>query len=152
MNRPASILVVCHGNICRSPYLQAVLERLLPEVRVTSAGFAAPGRPVPPFSLIVGAQRGLDLSKFRSRPLVPASVRDVDLVIVMDARQADYMTNHLGVARWRIVVAGDLDPRPGATRAIQDPWKQPIEAYLTSFDRLDRVAAALVKYFSRPRR
>jgi protein-tyrosine phosphatase len=150
MTRPRSILVVCHGNICRSPYLEAVLRRALPDLTVTSAGFVGPGRPVPPFSLAVSARRGLDLSEFRSRPLAPAKVREVDLVVVMDARQARYMSTHLRVAPWRILVAGDLDPMPGTTRAIEDPWRQPIEVYVAVFDRLDRCAATLVRYLPRP--
>jgi protein-tyrosine phosphatase len=151
LESPETILVVCHGNICRSPYLEAVLQRDLPALRISSAGFVGPGRRVPPFSLSVSATRGLDLSRFRSRPLVPASVRDADLVVVMDPRQARYLTSHLRVEPSRIVIAGDLDPTPGATRVIEDPWQQPIEAYVAAFDRLDRCAATLVGHFRRPR-
>lgn len=149
MSRPRSILVVCHGNICRSPYLEAVLQRALPDVRVTSAGIVAPGRPVPPFSLSVSAQRGLDLSGFRSRPLAPETVRDVDLVIVMDGQQASYVTAYFGVPPSRVVVAGDLDSRPSRSRAIEDPWQQPIDVFVSSFDRLDRCAATVVKRLRR---
>ena len=105
MNRPRRVLVVCYGNICRSPYLEAVLKRAMPDVRVESAGLVGPGRPVPPFALTVSAQRGLDLSTFRSRPLVPAIARDADLIVVMDAHQARYVERYFGVPRRRIVVA-----------------------------------------------
>jgi len=149
MSRPRSILVVCHGNICRSPYLEAVLKRALPDVRVASAGFVGPGRPVPPFSLRVSAQRGLDLSRFRSRPLAQAILKDVDLVIVMDSRQENYLSAHFRLSRSRVVIAGDLDPEPASTRAIEDPWHQPIEVFVSAFDRLDRCAATLVKHLRR---
>ena len=151
LDSPGTILVVCHANICRSPYLEAILKRDLPEIRITSAGFVGPGRPVPAFSLAVSAKRGLDLSRFRSRPLVPASVRDADLVVVMDGRQARYLVTHLRVEPSRIVIAGDLDPTPAATRVIEDPWQQPMQAYVTAFDRLDRCAATLVRHFRRKR-
>ncbi len=144
MNRPRSLLVVCYGNICRSPYLEAVLKRAMPDVRVESAGFVGPGRPVPPFALAVSAQRGLNLSSFRSRPLVPAVVRDVDLIVVMDGYQARYVERYFGVPRKRIIVAGDLDPIPSASRAIVDPWEQPMDVFVSSFNRLDRCAAMLV--------
>jgi protein-tyrosine phosphatase len=149
MSRPRSILVVCHGNICRSPYLEAVLKRALPDVRVTSAGFVGPGRPVPPFSLRVSAQRGFDLSGFRSRPLAPTTVRDVDLVIVMDSKQARYVSASFKIAPSRLVIAGDLDPRPSPTRTIEDPWHQPIEVFVSAFDRLDRCAATVVNRLRR---
>ena len=145
MDRPRSLLVVCYGNICRSPYLEAVLKRALPDIRVESAGFVGPGRPVPPFALAVSAQRGLDLSTFRSRPLVPAKVRESDLVIVMDGQQARHIQRYFGVSRERIVVAGDLDPTIPTTRAIRDPWGQTKDVFVSSFDRLDRCAAILVR-------
>ena len=144
IKRPRSVLVVCHGNICRSPYLEAVLKRALPDVRIESAGFVGPGRAVPKFALAVSAQRGLDLSGFRSRPLGPAIVRDADLVVVMDVYQARYVERYFGMPRKRIVIAGDLDPLPSATRAIVDPWEQPMDVFVSAFNRLDRCAATLV--------
>ena len=145
MPRPRSILVICYGNVCRSPYLEAVLRRALPDIRVSSAGFAGPGRSVPEFSLAVSAQRGFDLSSFRSRPLEPAKARDVDLLVVMDARQARHMVLYVRVPPERVVVAGDLDPLPSPTRAIQDPWQQPLDTFVASFDRLDRCGATLAR-------
>lgn len=152
MPRPRSILVVCYGNVCRSPYLEAVLRRAVPDIDVSSAGFISPGRPVPELSLQVSAQRGIDLSSFRSRPLQPAKARGADLLVVMDARQARHMILYVGVAPERIVVAGDLDPLPSPTRAIQDPWQQPIEAFVASFDRLDRCGATLAGILRRSTR
>jgi protein-tyrosine phosphatase len=144
MDRPRSLLVVCHGNVCRSPYLEAVLQRDMPDVHVESAGFIGPGRPVPPFALAAAAERGLDLSTFRSRPLVPAVVRGADIIVVMDENQSRHVERDFGVPRKRIVVAGDLDPLPSATRAIVDPWGQPMDVFVSSFNRLDRCAAMLV--------
>lgn len=142
--RPRRILVVCHGNICRSPYLQAVLQRSLPDVTVTSAGFFGSDRPVPEISVALSAQRGLDLSGYRSRPITQSKISDADLVIVMDAEQARQVTRTYRVKRERIVIAGDLEPIFGTTRAIRDPWNQSIEVFESSFDRLDRCAATVV--------
>ena len=147
MDRPRTLFVVCYGNVCRSPYLEAVLRRALPDIRVESGGFVGPGRPVPAFALAVAAERGLDLSTFRSRPLLPTIVRNSDLIVVMDAYQARHLARYFGVPRKRIVVAGDLDPWPAGTRAIADPWEQPKEVFVSSFDRLDRCAAMLVSLF-----
>ena len=149
MTRPRRVLVVCHGNVCRSPYLEAVLRRAMPDVHVESAGFVGPGRSMPAFALAVSAERGLDLSRFRSRPLVPATVRNADLIVAMDAYQARKLETTFAVPRNRIVVAGDLDPIPAATRAIADPWEQPMEAFVSSYDRLDRCAATLISCLTR---
>ena len=139
-----SILVVCHGNICRSPYLEAVLRRELPAVRVISAGLVGPDRPVPENSLTLTAKRGLDLSTFRSRSLSRVNAREIDLVIVMDSAQKDHLARVHGVSPARIIVAGDLDPLESPTRAIQDPWRESLEVFTAAFDRLDRCAATIV--------
>jgi protein-tyrosine phosphatase len=144
MKRPQRLLVVCYGNICRSPYLEAVLQHSMPDVRVESAGIMGPGRPVPELGLAVSAQRGLDLSAYRSRPLIPAVVRNADLVVVMDAAQARYINSYFRIPYKRIVIAGDLDPVPSGGRAIIDPWGKSVDTFVSSYDRLDRCAAILV--------
>ena len=144
-NRPRGILVVCYGNVCRSPYLQAVLQRELPDVIVASAGFVGSDRPVPEISRAISGERGLDLSGFRSRPLAPTVVNGADLIIVMDSDQARQVAGRFDVDRRKIVVAGDLDPEFSASRAILDPWNKSREVFQASFDRLDRCAHTLVK-------
>jgi protein-tyrosine phosphatase len=148
--RPRQILVVCHGNICRSPYLQAVLRRELPDLAVNSAGFFGSDRPVPQISVTLSARRGLDLSRYRSRPLTKSIVSNADLVIVMDSDQERQLTRMFPINRARIVIAGDLDPRFDASRAITDPWNRSQEVFESSFDRLDRCAATLVSILRRP--
>jgi protein-tyrosine phosphatase len=143
--RPRRILVVCHGNLCRSPYLQAVLQRSLPDVSVSSAGLAGSDRPVAEISVILSAQRGLDLSRYRSRPITQSKISAADLLIVMDADQAREIARMFRVNRDRIVIASDLEPMFEASRAIRDPWNQSIEVFRSTFDRLDRCAVALVK-------
>lgn len=109
-----------------------------------SAGFYGSDRPVPQISVTLSAKRGLDLSRYRSRPLTQSTVSNADLVIVMDSDQARQIARTFGVSRVRIVIAGDLDPRFEASRAIRDPWNQSGDVFESSFDRLDRCAATLV--------
>jgi hypothetical protein len=62
----------------------------------------------------------------------------------MDGRQTAFLSAGFGVSAERIVIAGDLDPRPGMTRAIQDPWQKALDVFEASFARLDRCAESLV--------
>jgi protein-tyrosine phosphatase len=142
--KPRNILVVCYGNVCRSPYLQAVLQRALPETAIASAGFVGSDRPVPQASLTISAKRGLDLSRYRSRPLTPNTVGGADLIVVMDANQAREIVVRFRVNPARIVIAGDLDPRFEESRGITDPWNQSADVFEASFNRLDRCAVGLV--------
>jgi len=141
---PRRILVVCHGNICRSPYLEAVLQRGLPDVVVTSAGFVGSDRPVPANSVALSAERGIDLTRHRSRPITQANASEADLVIVMDPEQARRVGKMFGVERERIIIAGDLEPKFQGSRDIRDPWNEAIEVFRSSFDRLDRCAATVI--------
>jgi protein-tyrosine phosphatase len=149
--RPREILVVCYGNVCRSPYLQAVLQRALPDLPVKSAGFFGSDRAVPEISVVLSAKRGLDLSQYRSRPLIQSTVSSADLMIVMDSYQASQIRRLFPRNRAQIVVAGDLDPKFESSRAITDPWKQSSDVFESSFNRLDRCAATLVSIFQPPK-
>jgi protein-tyrosine phosphatase len=149
LKSPREILVVCYGNVCRSPYLQAVLQRALPDLAVKSAGFFGSDRCVPEISVTLGAKRGLDLSRYRSRPLTKSTVGSADLVIVMDSGQARQIGMLFPGNRAPIVVAGDLDPKFDSGRGITDPWNRSSDVFESSFNRLDRCAATLVSVLQR---
>lgn len=83
-----AILVVCTANVCRSPMAEALLARSLGEVgstiMVRSAGVrAVAGVAAPPDARKMMAERGLDISAHRSRPIGPDDLADHDLVITM---------------------------------------------------------------------
>ncbi|MBU1699311.1 MAG: low molecular weight protein arginine phosphatase [Candidatus Eisenbacteria bacterium] len=81
------VMVVCTGNICRSPIGEGLLTHRLRDlpVLVDSAGTAAPeGVPASQHGVDVCAERGLDISKHRSRLLTRTLLGDVDLVLVME--------------------------------------------------------------------
>jgi protein-tyrosine phosphatase len=139
-----SILVICQGNICRSPYAAAVLRRLLARrgIVVSSAGFIGrPGRRVPPDALDVARCRGFDLGGHRSRTVTPAMARDSDIVVAMDAEQASELSWY---AR-NTVILGDFDPRPINKRAIRDPLHMPYDVFVDVFGRIDRCAEVLAQ-------
>jgi protein-tyrosine phosphatase len=150
MQRPRTLLIVCYGNVCRSPYLGAVLRRNMPDIHVASTGFTGTGLTVPPHALVVAARKGLDLSSFRSTTIQPWRARTADVVIVMDEAQARYLASYVGIHPKRILIAGDLDPAKSSSRAIQDPYQQSIEQFEACFERLDRCAAALAESLQPP--
>ena len=82
------VLMVCVGNICRSPMAEALLRARFAGragARVESAGVAAlVGRPASPEAQELMAARGLDLSAHRARQLTPELVTGFDLVLVME--------------------------------------------------------------------
>ena len=90
MSARPSVLVVCTGNICRSPLCEAALRVRLEGAVVTSAGTdARDGGPATEGSRIAGAERGLDIAPHRSRRLTVGMVEDADLVIAMERSHRD---------------------------------------------------------------
>lgn len=116
---PEKLLVVCYGNIYRSPYAAALLrKRLGNAVDVRSAGFhPVVGRKAPLEMIEKAASQGLDLASHRSDRVSVAEVAHADLVVVMD-RHNWQAARRLGVADRNIVWLGTLD----GGRELPDPY------------------------------
>lgn len=129
-----SILVVCVGNICRSPIGAALLQQALPGKTISSAGVGAlVGHPADPLSIELLAERGLDLSAHSARQLTPSLIRSADLILVMEmghkkAVDAIDPSGRGKVYRWG--EWGDFD--------IPDPYQRPREAFEEALVLLDR--------------
>jgi len=148
--RPTSVLFVCHGNICRSPFAAGLMRQLLPAalrgaVTVESAGFVGAYWPSPREAIEVAAEWGVDLSHHRARLLTPALVRAAQVIVVMDSQQrreicALYRRRSAGV-----LLLGDLDPLDREARAIRDPVDQPAAVFRQVYSRIARCVAEFVR-------
>lgn len=79
-----SILVVCTGNVCRSPYVEFRLRRALAEthLQISSAGTQAlVGQPVDPGSVALLEAQEIDCADFAARDLTAEMVCAADLVL-----------------------------------------------------------------------
>ena len=151
---PPSILVVCLGNIIRSPYAAAVLRKYLDRFlgqapQIQSAGFMGAGRPAPDEAIQAAHIRDFDLSAHRSQLITAELVREADLIIVMDQHQTRAIRTRFPIGRRRICVLGDFDPDPILHRRIEDPIEQSMEAYRRTYERIDRCIDQLVRSITR---
>lgn len=142
------VLVVCHGNICRSPFAAAYLAQRSPGIEVRSSGLAAgEADPADPTAVRVAARHGHDLSQHRSRPLGPADLVEPDLVLVMEAAQAAAFRARAPALAERVRLLGDfLAARPFG---IPDPWGCSEAVFDRTFEQiaaaLDRLAQRLAE-------
>lgn len=145
---PESILFVCLGNVCRSPYGEWVLTNRGPDwIRVDSAGFIFPGRPPPDTAIEVARARGVDHSSHRSKVVSAELLTNADVVFVFDRFNVARLRQTRSCRMDRVIWLGDLDPLWSGKRAIIDPWGKASEDFHRTFERiercLDRVQAAL---------
>lgn len=138
--RPATLLVVCHGNICRSPLAAALFHRELAPlgIDVQSGGFIGFNRPAPAEAVIAAARRGVDLTPHRSRLLRADPVRAADLIVVMDQQQRRRLCERYGRAPRDVIMLGDFDPEPVETRTIRDPVDESLAVFDEVYGRIER--------------
>ena len=80
-----NIVMVCTGNICRSPYAEYALRAKAPYLAVSSAGLAAMvDQPADGTGFSVSKQRDVDMTGHVARQLRSEIVAGADLLLVMD--------------------------------------------------------------------
>jgi len=127
------ILLVCTGNICRSPLGGALMQRALAErgvdgIVVSSAGTGAwDGAPVSEGAYLVGLEQGLDLSGHRARLLTRDVVEQASLILTM-ARHHRARVDELG-GEGRVFVLGEYARREGDAAEVSDPFGGDLNVY-----------------------
>jgi protein-tyrosine phosphatase len=105
------VLVVCTGNVCRSPYIERRLVQLLAGtgVEVSSAGTRAlVGAPIEPGSVDALGELETDAAGFAARQITPALLRDADLVVTATQRHRHEVVALLPRALRRTFSLGEL--------------------------------------------
>src|SRR5690554_584275 len=123
-----TILLVCIGNICRSPVAAALLKRHFPDKAVHSAGISAlVGRPAHATAQEIALAQGLDLSGHRARQVTESMCSDADLILVMESHQQRELATRYPLARGKICCLGET--QDGKLLEIADPYRRPREAF-----------------------
>jgi len=120
------ILVVCIGNICRSPMAEALLRARAPAgVHIHSAGIAAMvGEPADPIAVQLMQARGIDITHHRARQLTSTMVSQADLVLVMEAQHQQYIHSLSPMACGKVHCIGKW-----TDQHIPDPYKKSPEFF-----------------------
>jgi protein-tyrosine phosphatase len=142
-----SILVVCVGNICRSPTAELLLRQRLEgnDVQIGSAGLAAlAGKPIDPQALDVLVSHGLDGSAHRSRQIDDGLIRHADLILAMEQAHVDAITRRAPHVRGRTFLLGKWQN----DRPIPDPYRQQRAAFEHVYRLIDGAVADWIPHLS----
>jgi protein-tyrosine phosphatase len=147
-----NILMVCTGNICRSPMAEGLLRHMLlkrgrGDVRIRSAGtHGLDEEPATPFAAQVVAERGGDISGHRARSLDREMVSAADLILVMEPFQQEIITRALSAEeRDKVRLLADFET-PRQSNTIDDPYNRPLEVYRACGDRIRHCLKGVVHH------
>ncbi len=148
------ILMVCLGNICRSPLAEGILQHKAWKAglqwSVESAGTSAyhPGNPPHELSTKVAKLNGVDICRQRSRQFVKEDLLNYDFIYVMDS------SNYIDVKKMsgELWNSGKVDLLlnelyPGENRNVPDPWYGKEEGYHAVYEMIDEACDNIISKY-----
>lgn len=146
------ILMVCLGNICRSPLAEGILQNKLQQkgisAEVDSAGTGGwhVGEAPHKLSQLIAKRHGIDISGLKGRKFTAQDMIDFDQIFVMDS------DNYNDV---KFIAGKDWDEdkvdlilnqsEPGYNRSVPDPWfENTPEAFENVYQMLDKACEVIV--------
>lgn len=121
-----SILVVCTGNICRSPIGERLLRKKLPGKKIDSAGTGAlVDKPADKSAQAIATQNELSLDGHLGRQYNAAMGREYDLILVMERTHLEHIGRVSPEVRGKTMLLGHWMGQ----KDIPDPYRQGKEAF-----------------------
>ena len=137
---PIDVVMVCTGNICRSPMAEVLLRDLLhrrgldDRLDVGSAGvWADEGRPATQFAQQAMRARRLDLQGHASQRVTSELLESAAVILAMADEHRHSLQALFPEAASRVHMLSEM---AGESRSIPDPVGGPLEGYLVLADEL----------------
>ena len=153
MPEPGHILVVCTGNICRSPMAEGLLKHALAgqpdplqSLKVISAGVATRnGEPVSEHAVTTLKKTGIDISGHRSRSLTQEMLDQAIAVFGMTESHRSIIQLKAEPAPRHLYLFREFLPAPSG-HEIGDPFGGSLKAYESSRDEMVEAIPSLIAF------
>lgn len=147
------IVMVCTGNICRSPMAEGLLAHALAaedsplkDLEIVSAGVAArPGDPASANSVTAMKKVGLDISNHRSQPLTPDLIDRAAAMFVMTETHRAVIQAGFDPTPRNVYLLREFMPRE-ADKEIADPYGGPLPLYEACRDEIVESIPSVVDF------
>lgn len=102
-----NILVVCVGNICRSPMAEYFMKHQYPNLQIESAGLSAMvGHVADEKAISCMDNLTLDMRKHVAKQITAELIKAADLVLVMSSNQQKYIEQKWSFAKGKVFRIG----------------------------------------------
>ncbi len=144
VRRARTVLFVCKGNICRSPFAERYTRQMAgPSLQVASSGYYPQGGRCSPEAALEAAKGfGVDLASHRSTVLNQDMIDAADVVLFFDEAIRVRLLQDFPSARRRLFCLGMQLPQ-GPLR-IEDPYGKDVAAFAHAYE---RIALAIDRLF-----
>lgn len=149
------VLMVCLGNICRSPLAEGILKHKARQRgldwHVESAGTGAwhVGEAPDPRSQRIAQQYGIDISKQRAQQFSPYHIEMFDLIFAMDSSNYRDILRHAKTEEEQQKVELIMNMvEPGRNTAVPDPYYDD-HLYTTVYQMLDEACEKIIERFAK---
>lgn len=150
------ILMVCLGNICRSPLAEGIMQQKIMEAgldwTVDSAGTGGwhAGDPPDGRSVVTGREMGIDISGQRARKFVLADFDQFDHILVMDSQNMTDVLRHARHDGDRGKVALIMNfVQPQRNVNVPDPYYGGSDGFHNVYRMLDSACGAFISIVNR---
>lgn len=145
---PVKILMVCLGNICRSPLAEGILQSKLPTDKFTvdSAGTGSwhVGQQPDERSIFTAKNRGLDISCQKARQFKTSDFNEFDHIFVMDSSNLRDVLKLAPNENAKAKVSLMMDVlHPGKSVNVPDPYFGGPEGFDSVYDMLDQACETI---------
>ncbi|MGR3724424.1 arsenate reductase/protein-tyrosine-phosphatase family protein [Abyssibius alkaniclasticus] len=132
-----SILVVCTGNICRSPIGERILAALCPDIDVSSAGIGAlVGKGIDADAALVAAQHGVKTTDHVARQITSDMLSSHELVLAMAPEHRRHIGEYFPQAFGKTMLFDKWEGDHG----IEDPYRKSAEMHKLVFFEIRKAA------------
>jgi protein-tyrosine phosphatase len=129
-----SVLVLCTGNICRSPYAEAVIKQRAARITVDSAGLSAMvDYEADATGQAVARDRGIDMSAHKGKQVTRSLIGRSDLILVMDDEHLSLLHRKYPDSRGKSFKLGKLK----GDKNIVDPYLKSHSFFKLVFNEID---------------